>query len=162
MTPLRKRMIRELELRRKATGTVTSYVKAVEELARYFRRSPDRISTEEIRDLRGIDITRCPPLRRTAGARGAFAAAIAVPLSSAQPELLGHLITSILQPAVSPDQPCSVARPRLVCINRDQTARGSGDSPFPGRPTPQPFPANSPSVHGVLPPHDDRSDTIRK
>ena len=50
MTPLRKRMIRELELRRKAPGTVSSYVKAVEELARYFRRSPDRISTEEVRD----------------------------------------------------------------------------------------------------------------
>ena len=49
MTPLRKRMIRELELRRKAPTTVTSYVKAVEELARYYRRSPDRISTEEIR-----------------------------------------------------------------------------------------------------------------
>lgn len=50
MTPLRKRMIRELELRRKAPGTVSSYVKAVEELARYYRRSPDRISTEEIRN----------------------------------------------------------------------------------------------------------------
>ncbi len=50
MTPLRKRMIRELELRRKAPGTVSSYVEAVEELARYYRRSPDRISTEEIRD----------------------------------------------------------------------------------------------------------------
>jgi site-specific recombinase XerD len=42
-------MIRELELRRKAPTTVSSYVKAVEELARYYRRSPDRISTEEIR-----------------------------------------------------------------------------------------------------------------
>ncbi len=50
MTPLRKRMIRELELRRKAPGTVSSYVKAVEELARYYERSPDRISTEEIRN----------------------------------------------------------------------------------------------------------------
>lgn len=50
MTPLRKRMIRELELRRKAPCTVSSYVKAVEELARYYRRSPDRISTEQVRD----------------------------------------------------------------------------------------------------------------
>ena len=50
MTPLRQRMIRELELRRKAPSTVSSYVKAVEELARYYRRSPDRISTEEIRN----------------------------------------------------------------------------------------------------------------
>ncbi len=44
MTPLRQKMIRELELRRKAPGTVSSYVKAVEELARHYRRSPDGIS----------------------------------------------------------------------------------------------------------------------
>ena len=50
MTPLRKRMIRELELQRKAPATISSYVKDVEELARYYRRSPDKISTEEIRD----------------------------------------------------------------------------------------------------------------
>ena len=50
MTPLRKRMIRELELQRKAPDTVSSYVKDVEELARYYGRSPDKISTEEIRD----------------------------------------------------------------------------------------------------------------
>jgi integrase/recombinase XerD len=50
MTPLRTRMIRELELRRKARGTVSSYVKAVEELARHYRRSPDAISTDEIRN----------------------------------------------------------------------------------------------------------------
>ena len=50
MTPLRKRMIRELELQRKAPDTVSSYVKDVEELARYYGRSPDKISIEEIRD----------------------------------------------------------------------------------------------------------------
>ena len=50
MTPLRKRMIRELELQRKAPDTVSSYVKDVEELARYYGRSPDKISMEEIRD----------------------------------------------------------------------------------------------------------------
>ena len=49
MTLLRNNMIRELELRRKALGTVRSYVKAVEELARYYGRSPDKISREEIR-----------------------------------------------------------------------------------------------------------------
>jgi hypothetical protein len=42
-------MICELELRRKAPGTVTSYVKAVEELARYYGRSPEKISREEVR-----------------------------------------------------------------------------------------------------------------
>ncbi len=50
MTPLRQSMIRELQLRRKAPGTVSSYVKAVEELARYYRRAPDGISTKEVRD----------------------------------------------------------------------------------------------------------------
>ncbi len=49
MTPLRKRMIRELELQRKAPGTVSSYVKNVEELALYYGRSPDKITREEIR-----------------------------------------------------------------------------------------------------------------
>jgi site-specific recombinase XerD len=50
MTPLRKKMIRELELKRKAASTVSSYVRDIEELARFFGRSPDKISTEEIRD----------------------------------------------------------------------------------------------------------------
>ena len=42
-------MIRELELQRKAPGTVSGYVKDVEELARYYGRSPDKITREEIR-----------------------------------------------------------------------------------------------------------------
>jgi site-specific recombinase XerD len=42
-------MIRELELHRKAPSTVKSYVKAVEELACHYGRSPDRISKEEVR-----------------------------------------------------------------------------------------------------------------
>ena len=51
MTPLRRQMIRELELHRKAPDTVMSYVKAVEELARHYDRSPDQISKEEVRDV---------------------------------------------------------------------------------------------------------------
>jgi integrase/recombinase XerD len=50
MTTLRQKMIRELELRRKAPGTVTQYVDSVAKLAQYFHRSPDEISTEEVRD----------------------------------------------------------------------------------------------------------------
>jgi site-specific recombinase XerD len=49
MTPLRSRMIRELELQRKAAGTVSSYVKSVEELARYYGQSPDKIYREQVR-----------------------------------------------------------------------------------------------------------------
>mgnify|MGYP001826551979 CR=1 FL=1 len=51
MTLLRQRMIRELELHRKAPDTVKSYVRAVEELARHYGRSPGQISKEEVRDF---------------------------------------------------------------------------------------------------------------
>ena len=51
MTPLRNKMIRELELHRKAPGTIKQYVTAVAELARHYGRSPDPISIEEVRDF---------------------------------------------------------------------------------------------------------------
>lgn len=51
MTPLRLRMIRELELQRKSPLTVKSYVKAVAQLAQHYGRSPDAISLEEVRDF---------------------------------------------------------------------------------------------------------------
>lgn len=49
MTPLREKMIRELELARLAPPTRYAYLHAVEGLASYYRRAPDRISTEEVR-----------------------------------------------------------------------------------------------------------------
>ena len=51
MTPLRQKMIRELELHRKSPGTIEAYVTAVAQLARHYGRSPDAISVEEIRDF---------------------------------------------------------------------------------------------------------------
>jgi len=51
MTPLRNQMIRELELHRRAPGTIKQYVSAVAELAQHYRRSPDSISIEEVRDF---------------------------------------------------------------------------------------------------------------
>jgi len=50
MTALRRQMIRELELARKSPRTIEAYVYAVQELAAHFRRSPDKIAVEEIRD----------------------------------------------------------------------------------------------------------------
>jgi len=50
MTPLRKRMIRELELQRKSSNTVKSYVSAVAQLASYYDRPPEEISRDEVRD----------------------------------------------------------------------------------------------------------------
>lgn len=49
MTP-RQLMIRELQLQRKSDFTIKSYVFAVSQLARYFNRSPNEISRDEVRD----------------------------------------------------------------------------------------------------------------
>ena len=51
MTPLRAKMIRELELHRKAPKTIEAYVSAVAQLGRFYGRSPEKISLEEIRDF---------------------------------------------------------------------------------------------------------------
>jgi len=58
MTPLRERMIRELELQRKSPLTVDAYVKAVAQLAQHYGRSPDAISVEEVRDFLHYLITQ--------------------------------------------------------------------------------------------------------
>ena len=51
MTPLRQKMIHELELHRKSPNTIEAYVTAVAQLARHYGRSPDAIAVEEIRDF---------------------------------------------------------------------------------------------------------------
>jgi len=48
MTPLRQKMINDMKLRRFALGTQKLYVYAVEDLARYYHRSPDLIREEEV------------------------------------------------------------------------------------------------------------------
>lgn len=51
MTVLRDKMIRELQLLRRSPRTIEAYVAAVTQLAGYYRRSPDQISLEEVRDF---------------------------------------------------------------------------------------------------------------
>ena len=51
MTPLRQKMIRELELHRKSPKTIQAYVTAVAQLAGHYARSPELISIEQIRDF---------------------------------------------------------------------------------------------------------------
>jgi integrase/recombinase XerD len=48
-TPLRQRMIDEMTLRGMSPRTVESYVGSVFGLAKYYRRSPDELSIEEVR-----------------------------------------------------------------------------------------------------------------
>ena len=49
MTPLRQRMIDDMQLRGLSARTQETYVTAVRQLSKHYRRSPDRISEEELR-----------------------------------------------------------------------------------------------------------------
>ena len=49
MTPLRRRMIEDMQIRNLAPRTQTSYVEQVDRFARHFRKSPERLGTAEIR-----------------------------------------------------------------------------------------------------------------
>jgi integrase/recombinase XerD len=49
MTPLRQRMIREMQLQQFSPRTIDSYVDAVFWLTKHFNRSPDQIGIEEVR-----------------------------------------------------------------------------------------------------------------
>ena len=46
---LRARMIEQMQLHRKAPGTQDQYVQAISRLAAYYQRSPDQLSSQEIR-----------------------------------------------------------------------------------------------------------------
>lgn len=49
MTPLRQRMIQDLRLRNLAPNTQEAYLRAVAKLAQHFHKSPELLSTEEVR-----------------------------------------------------------------------------------------------------------------
>jgi hypothetical protein len=52
VTRLRKLMLDELQRRNYAQNTVRSYIKAVEDFARYFGKPPERLGPEHIREFR--------------------------------------------------------------------------------------------------------------
>ena len=49
MTPLRQRLIREMQLQQLAPRTIEAYVTAVAGLAQFYGRSPDQLQLEEVR-----------------------------------------------------------------------------------------------------------------
>jgi hypothetical protein len=67
MTPLRQRMIEDMNLAGLAPGSQQIYIKSVRRLATYYRRSPDELSEEEVRSY----LIR---LRDRGAARGTFKA----------------------------------------------------------------------------------------
>jgi site-specific recombinase XerD len=50
VTHLRQMMLDELQRRNYSPNTVRSYIYAVEEFARYFRRSPEQLGPDQVRE----------------------------------------------------------------------------------------------------------------
>jgi integrase/recombinase XerD len=50
MTPLRKRMLDELQLRNLSEATIQTYVQAVRRFAQHFDKSPDQLGPEQVRE----------------------------------------------------------------------------------------------------------------
>jgi len=49
MTVLRRKMLEDMQLRGFAVRTPEAYLLAVRQLAKYYRKSPDRVDEEELR-----------------------------------------------------------------------------------------------------------------
>jgi hypothetical protein len=52
MAHLRKMMLEELERRNYAQATIDCYIQTIEDFALYFRRPPDQLTPEHVREFR--------------------------------------------------------------------------------------------------------------
>jgi integrase/recombinase XerD len=49
MTPLRQRMLEELQRRNRSSATIDAYISAVKDFAKYFHTAPEKMGAEEVR-----------------------------------------------------------------------------------------------------------------
>lgn len=49
MTPLRKRMLEDMQLRNLSQSTIETYLELIQRFARYFKKSPQYLGAEEVR-----------------------------------------------------------------------------------------------------------------
>src|SRR5207245_1159110 len=86
MTPLRLRMIEDLQIRNLSANTQTSYLEQVSRFARHFGKSPEELGPEEIRSYQ-VYLTNekklAPGFRRDCRFR------FALPVQSHTPQRLG-------------------------------------------------------------------------
>lgn len=109
MTHLRKIMLEELERRNYAETTKECYIHAVEEFARYFKRPPDRLRPEHIREYQAhlFSKKKLAPntvTQRLAALRFFFVQTLKRPWSAAEtpyPKKVLHLPTVLSQEEVA-------------------------------------------------------------
>ena len=49
MTPLRRRMLEDMQMRNLSINTQKAYLRAVAQLAQHYKQSPEQLSTEQVR-----------------------------------------------------------------------------------------------------------------
>jgi site-specific recombinase XerD len=89
VTHLRKKMLEELERRNYCQSTVRTYVKTIEDLARYFKRPPDRLGPDQRRQyqaylFRERKLAPNTVIQRTAALRFFFVATLRRPWAIAE------------------------------------------------------------------------------
>jgi integrase/recombinase XerD len=110
ISPLRARMIEDMQLAGLAARTQTVYIAGVKALARYYRRSPDTLTEEEVRDF-------LVALRDRGVARGTFVTHL-------------HGIKFLYRRTLGCDWPLFLkkrfaSRGRSVCLWRSPTGRSA-------------------------------------